>query len=301
VRSGNDLIFKVNESDQVAVAGWFNGDKIHRYVEQIQFANGVQWDLNTIQGISIAAYNGTENNDVIMGWSGVDNINGLGGNDQISTDAGSDVVDGGAGDDSISAGDGNDRVVGGVGNDKINGGNGQDTIFGGAGDDVIQDALGGNVLQGGLGNDVIFGAGTMEGGQGNDVLSAGDFWSADTYIFNLGDGQDTINEYGAPIQYYGVWHSDKLIFGAGINASDVNLVRSGNDLIFKVNESDQVAVAGWFNGDKIHRYVEQIQFKDQQTTMMINLVNAMSAFDASTEPVKLTQFYQPLPVPTILG
>jgi hypothetical protein len=101
-------------------------------------------------------------------------------------------------------------------------------------------------------------ASTVEGGQGNDVLSAGDYWSADPYIFNLGDAQDTIKEYGASVQYYGVWHSDKLIFGAGINASDVNLVRSGNDLIFRVNESGQVAVAGWFNGDGMYRYIEQL-------------------------------------------
>ncbi|MGP9526523.1 calcium-binding protein, partial [Psychrobacter sp. AOP7-D1-15] len=56
----------------------------------------------------------------------------------------------------------NDILIGGAGNDTLNGGSGYDTLI---------------------------------GGTGNDTLNGGDF-EKDTYIFQAGYGQDTINDRG---------------------------------------------------------------------------------------------------------
>jgi len=40
---------------------------------------------------------------------------------------------------------------------------------------------------------------------------------------------------------------DRIVFGAGIQASDVTALRSGVDMVFKVGEgADQVTVKNWF-------------------------------------------------------
>ncbi|MDE6698791.1 MAG: calcium-binding protein, partial [Lachnospiraceae bacterium] len=46
---------------------------------------------------------------------------------------------------------------------------------------------GNDTLNAGAGDDIII------GGKGNDVLNGGS--GADTYIFNIGDGEDRINNY----------------------------------------------------------------------------------------------------------
>src|SRR5205085_6318994 len=89
----------------------------------------------------------------------------------------------------LAGGDGDDQLLGGAGTDTLSGGNGNDTLDGGDGDDTISDNYNTNVMRGGAGNDSIDGRGTFEGGTGNDVLTADDYYSADTYIFNLGDGK----------------------------------------------------------------------------------------------------------------
>ncbi len=71
-----------------------------------------------------------------------------------------------------------------------------------------------NVLSGGGGNDRLEGESgndTLTGGRGNDFLRGGS--GNDTYRFNLGDGQDTISDWGYDV--------DTVEFGAGIAAEDV--------------------------------------------------------------------------------
>ena len=45
-----------------------------------------------------------------------------------------------------------------------------------------------------------------KGARGNDILQG--HYGQDSYVFNIGDGQDTINDIGG---------SDKLVFGEGIH------------------------------------------------------------------------------------
>jgi len=59
--------------------------------------------------------------------------------------------------------------------------------FGLNGNDTIKTGSGNDILIGGKGND------TLSGGTGNDTLTGGD--GEDYFVFNLGDGQDTITDF----------------------------------------------------------------------------------------------------------
>ena len=87
--------------------------------------------------------------------------------------------------------------------------NGDDMISIGVGDDVV-DALGGNdVVDTGAGND------TITGGLGNDQLTGGT--GNDTYLFNAGDGVDTITDTAVE------GDGNTIEFGAGITPTDLTL------------------------------------------------------------------------------
>jgi Ca2+-binding RTX toxin-like protein len=86
---------------------------------------------------------------------------------------------------------------------------GNDTITTGAGDDVINALGGDDVVDAGAGNDSI------AGGIGNDTLTGGP--GSDTYLYNLGDGIDTITDVSVPGE------ENTLQFGPGISPNDVPL------------------------------------------------------------------------------
>ncbi|WP_294754982.1 calcium-binding protein, partial [uncultured Ruminococcus sp.] len=88
---------------------------------------------------------------------------------------------------------------------------------------------------------------------GNDILY-GEFGD-DTYVFNLGDGQDTVNEEGA---WTGV---DTVAFGEGITPADITVTKDGGDMVLLVGDSgDSVRiVAQYANSDY---FVEKITFAD---------------------------------------
>ena len=112
------------------------------------------------------------------------------------------------------------------------------------------------------GNDTIVGFATGEtltGGRGNDSLSGGA--GNDTYVYNRGDGADTITE----TSWGGT--ADRLVL-SGVTADQVGLQRSGDDVTLVIAES----AAGAGDGGSIRlvahfdtayeRGVEQIVFAD---------------------------------------
>ena len=95
---------------------------------------------------------------------------------------------------------------------------------------------------------------TLDGGLGNDTLAGGT--GDDTYIFKLGYGQDIIQES----EY--IWHTnyDTVKFGAGLTPNTMEIVREGNDLIFKVKgSSDTLTIKSQF-GTGEYNSVEEFQF-----------------------------------------
>ncbi|MEI7934832.1 MAG: Ig-like domain-containing protein, partial [Chlorobiaceae bacterium] len=151
----------------------------------------------------------------------------------------------------LSGGGGDDTLVGGTGNDTLSGQSGNDLLIGGAGDDTL---IGDNGYWW-----VETGDDTLEGGAGNDYMSGGS--GSDTYRFSRGDGQDVINNW----EYDAVAGTvDTLEFGADINAADISVIRTGDDLLLTLNGTDDsVKVQNYFVDEGASTYaVDLIQFGD---------------------------------------
>ncbi len=81
---------------------------------------------------------------------------------------------------------------------------------------------------------------------------------ADTYLFNKGDGHDTIIEQSG---------DDKLVFGEGIAAADVRLLRQGQDVVLDLgNGHDSIRLKDWLDFQRLPQRhsndIEQIVFAD---------------------------------------
>ena len=97
---------------------------------------------------------------------------------------------------------------------------GNDELYGGAGDDTLDGLAGDDNLFGGAGND------TLSGGAGDDRLEGGA--GADTYLFERGQGNDLIVDYGY----------NTLCFGADIAPGQISVRQQGADLLLEVNDGD---------------------------------------------------------------
>ena len=162
-------------------------------------------------------------------------------------------------------------LVGGALNDSISAGNGWDFIDGGAGNDQIYGGAGNDILRGGTGADVL------NGGQGND-----------TFAFNRGDGTDVIFDY---YQAGANGGSDTLAFGAGIKPSDLEIQRSGSDLIVGIKDpthsytpfaqlTDKIVLHDW--ADPLDR-IESFVFSDGTVWDVSNGINRIA--DPTIKPV----------------
>jgi len=130
----------------------------------------------------------------------------------------------------------------------LTGTSGDDTIAGDSGNNTLVGLDGNDTLTGNQGND------TLTGGTGNDTLIGGS--GNDTYVFNAGDGQDIVNDTGAPADV------DKVVFGAGISASDLSFVRSGNDLVITfAGSSDKLTIKDQFEYHENSK-IESLSFAD---------------------------------------
>ncbi|CAG0973053.1 hypothetical protein RHDC4_01400, partial [Rhodocyclaceae bacterium] len=140
-------------------------------------------------------------------------------------------------------GDGSDEIIAGWdGNDQIDGNGGNDSLLGELGDDRLYGQAGNDVLMGGAGNDLL------DGGAGNDI-----------YIFNRGDGQDTILNQDST-----AGKCDVLRFGTDIAPNDLVLARNVDDLILTVlGSNDRITIAGYFANDGMgSTSLEKIEFVD---------------------------------------
>ena len=133
-------------------------------------------------------------------------------------------------------------------NDTLTGGNFGDTLTGNDGNDVINGGAGNDTLKGNSGND------TLIGGKGNDRLEGS--YGDDTYIWNLGDGFDTIYDYNG-----GNTDNDTIKFGEGISFEDLLFERDGNDLVIYVNndKTQGITIQNYYSG---YSQVEKLEFAD---------------------------------------
>ncbi|MDK1290343.1 calcium-binding protein, partial [Pseudoalteromonas umbrosa] len=136
--------------------------------------------------------------------------------------------------------------------DTLNGAGGNDYLYAGAGADVLYGGSGNDILNGDAGND------TLDGGSGNDTLRGGE--GNDVYRWGVGSGNDVIEDYDAADRN-DANHIDKLVFGEGINLSDLSWHRSGANLVFLHNVSgESVTIKNHFLHD-VHA-VEVVELSD---------------------------------------
>ena len=186
--------------------------------------------------------------------------------------------------------------------------------YGTRGDDVLYARANALIVHGGVGNDRLY-AGNhdafLSGGTGDDWLESGTgndqlygSYGNDTYFFNLGWGQDVVDEgpeYKDALLAGSVANDyDVIRFGEGIMASDVALKKQGNDLIITHRRNgDNITVNNYY-ASTANGSIEQIQFADGTSwdgsaiDMFVNsrmnrasftaqnvdcLISAMAAFD----------------------
>ncbi|NKF23342.1 calcium-binding protein [Solimonas marina] len=228
--------------------------------------SGAFTDPDSGDSLTYSAINGTGNalNNVMTGNSRINTLSG-GAGDNIYYVTSSDTV-------TESAGQGTDMVMSSgtwtLGNNIENLTLTGNSTINGTGNTLANILIGNsaaNTLSGGSGND------TLSGGGGNDTLK-GDAGN-DVYLFGLGDGQDTINNYDTASS-----RTDTLQLGTGIAMADTTFTQSGNNLIVSINgTSDQVTIQSYFasNGTSAYR-LDAIRFDDGTTLGYADVVNAIS-------------------------
>jgi Ca2+-binding RTX toxin-like protein len=269
--AGNDWVF-AGVGNDVAEGG--SGDDVIFGEEDHDVLHGGDGN-DTLIGDSASIPVAQQGNDWLYGDAGDDSLEGDGGTDYLDGGDGADTLDGGVDNDTLMGATGNDTLTGNLGEDQLAGGDGADKLYGdlnngqggndvldgGAGADTLWGGLGQDSLTGGDGDDILAGdegaespnsgnADILNGGAGNDALfgQGGD----DTYILNLGDGQDTLTDTSG---------LNTILFGNGISADSVRAAydaASGNFTLYYGIGTDSVTLANGFSGDTIQIY----QFAD---------------------------------------
>ena len=110
------------------------------------------------------------------------------------------------------------------------------TLTGTDADNTLRGSVLGDVLTGLGGTDQLIGnAGDdqLVGGLGDDILSGDE--GDDTYVFNLGDGIDTIYDEVVPGE------ANRILFGTGITVEDLTVVQTGTTLTITIgNNGDSI-------------------------------------------------------------
>ena len=158
------------------------------------------------------------------------------------------------------------NITGTDNNDTLTGGNFGDTLSGNSGDDVVDGKGGNDTIYGYSGND------TLIGGKGNDRLEGS--YGDDTYIWNLGDGFDTIYDYNG-----GNTDNDTIKFGEGISFEDLSFERDGNSLIIYVNndKTQGIKIQDYYSS---YSQVEKLKFADESVVETSTVAVTIDRSDA---------------------
>ncbi|MGH7231144.1 MAG: calcium-binding protein, partial [Nitrospiraceae bacterium] len=224
---------------------------------------------------------GNELDNVLIGSAGVNVLEGGAGRDTLIGGFGQTLLDETIDDgvvDTLMGGTGDDTYIMNVAQDVVveQPGEGTDTLLA-----LVSSTLGENLenltLRGaaaihGTGNlldNVLTGndaANVLAGGGGNDQLIGGA--SDDIYLFNLGDGVDTIRDTAAPGE------GNRIRFGAGITQSDLTFSQSGNTLAIQVGTGGDAIQLMDFDPSNVNGslVVETLELADGSTAGLASLL-----------------------------
>jgi len=278
--SGNDTISEENGggSDTLLIAastGLVEGDltDLYRYNDDllVLLSNG---DVVTIDNYSVAGQ-GIETitfeadsysidlasmiQQKFYGSSKADNLTVSGDSFQTLLTygyAGNDTIKAVEGMAMFYGGDGYDTLIGDYLADTMHGDAQDDYLFGNGGNDILYGGDGNDTLKGGDGNDTLSGDNgndTLDGGAGDDLLNGGA--GANTYIFGIGSGTDTVARQSTSTAL-----NSKIVFGAGITASNIILERQDgaytrNDMFFITTSGDKLIVDDVFARNNFFLYL----------------------------------------------
>ena len=259
----NDYFTQTNQSLTSLNTSWGN---INLGKESIKEAKSSWWWRKGYAN----AKNGEDT--LLIGTKYSDRLYGANSNDILFGDKKNDRLYGDNGNDTLFGQKGNDRLYGEKGDDVLYGEKGKDTLFGDVGNDVLFGGENKDRLNGGDGNDYIV------GGEGNDILEGGK--GDDTYYFNLGDGQDTIEDVSFN---FWKWNTpqggeDKIVFGEGIEKADISFFMRGDNLSIKYGDKDTIYIKGQ---DKQKTAIERFELSDgsfMEVDDMEKVIQNMNAF-----------------------
>jgi len=256
----DDDTYIVDDVGDVVIEAADGGSDVVNSSVDIVLPDNVEW-LNLTGTDNLNATGNAQDNS-LTGNAGVNRLEGGAGNDQLIGGAGADILIGGTGDDYYEIDDAGDTIVelAGEGNDFV-----LSTVSYALVESLEGLALDGTANLNGVGNILDnnlwgnLGNNTLAGGAGNDFLSGGA--GNDTYVFNRGDGQDSIDDLD------GLAAVNTLRFGAGIADTDVVGYRVGDDMVLKLKRSsEQVAFIGYYGADTVdgggvsNRRVDRVEF-----------------------------------------
>lgn len=269
--AGDDTI-RGGEGDDELEGGtgsdWIDGEGGNNTVSYSRSEGAVNVNLYTVivsggdaEGDRIFSIDnaiGGNGNDVLSGHNGANRFWGRDGDDTIDAKGGDDFVHGGKGADTLIGGGGNDTLSyagsttwgvivyldtqtatsGDAQGDTISG---FENVEGGELGDYIVGSSGANRLSG------FGGADTLIGGAGDDVLAGG--LGSDTFVYTVGDGQDTITDFVA-----GNASGDR------IKLSHAPFYDSFDEVLAAATTSGDDVVIDFGNGDKLT--LEDVDFGD---------------------------------------
>lgn len=129
------------------------------------------------------------------------------------------------------------------------------------------------------GDDEIWGfdgrSDVLDGGAGNDILHG--MGGADTYIFGLGYGHDTIDEDNTTVSNH---NSDRVLFGPGISVDMLSVSRSGNNMSISIDgTSDVLTILGQYASSGYQR-IEYFEFAGG-ALLTAELIEALVSYPAA--------------------
>lgn len=150
----------------------------------------------------------------------------------------------------------------------LTGTNVADRLYGYENDDQLNSGAGDDVLTGGTGNDYL------EGGTGND-----------TYVFNLGDGTDTI------IDASELNGENRISFGTGIIRDDVSYEINGSTLLISYGSNGDTITVENFSRDSSNGtpVIDTFEFSDGMILTLDQFLNQAPQVEAAIEDVQISE------------